>query len=303
MRTLIAIAFVILAASCRDNTPDNPDPTRDLPTAAPPAVLTISNLQAPESVLYDPEQDVYLVSNMNGGFLTQDNNGFISRINPENGATDLNWIAGGRNGTTLHAPKGMAIAGDTLYVSDVNAVRKFDRRTGAPRGEIAIPGATFINDLVSDGENIFLSDSGMLPGPGEGFVARGSDAIWKISSGGARKVAAGERLHQPNGLALVDGDLWVASFASNELYRLAGDAPGKTTRLPMGELDGVIALPDGSFIVSCWEAMAIYRGDRTGSFRPLLAGISAPADIGYDSKRRRLLVPRPTDNQATVHQL
>jgi hypothetical protein len=33
---------------------------------------------------------------------------------------------------TLHAPRGMSIVGDTLWVADADAVRGFDRRSGAP---------------------------------------------------------------------------------------------------------------------------------------------------------------------------
>ena len=40
--------------------------------------------------------------------------------------------------------------GDTLYVADIDCVRRFVRTTGAPAGEICFPGATFLNDLATD---------------------------------------------------------------------------------------------------------------------------------------------------------
>src|SRR5438477_2299012 len=82
-------------------------------------------LQTPESVLYDADQDVYFISNINGQPLNADNNGYISRVKPDTLQGDLQWIQAGKNGVTLNAPKGLVIAGDTLYVADLTTVRKF----------------------------------------------------------------------------------------------------------------------------------------------------------------------------------
>ena len=158
---------------------------------APPAIASISSgLAGPESVLYDPEQDVYFISNINGGLLDKDNNGFISRVDANNLAVNLKWVEGGKNGVTLDGPKGMAIAGDTLYVSDVSAVRKFNRRTGAVEGEIALPGATTINDMTTDGKRVWVSDTAVVPASGGTFFASGTDAVWQIENDHARRSRA-----------------------------------------------------------------------------------------------------------------
>ena len=34
-----------------------------------------------------------------------------------------------------------------LYVADITVVRLFDLKTGAPKGEVKVPGATFLNDI------------------------------------------------------------------------------------------------------------------------------------------------------------
>src|SRR5687768_12172618 len=73
---------------------------------APPAMSTITRLRGPESVLYDAAQDVYFISNLNGGLQTVDNNGFISRVTAETLEIDLKWIEGGAKGVRLDAPKG-----------------------------------------------------------------------------------------------------------------------------------------------------------------------------------------------------
>src|SRR5205085_11405116 len=107
-----------------------------------------SGIKAPESVLYDVAGDQYLVSNINGQPLDKDGNGFISRLTPEGRVAELKWIAGGAKGVTLNAPKGMGIKGDTLFVADIDAVRMFNRETGAPTGPRTVPGAVFVNDIA-----------------------------------------------------------------------------------------------------------------------------------------------------------
>lgn len=268
---------------------------------APPAISTITRLRGPESVLYDGAQDVYFISNLNGGLQTVDNNGFISRVTADNLHVDLKWIEGGAKGVRLDAPKGMGIVGDTLYVSDVTAVRKFDRRTGKPLGEIALPGATLINDITTDGRSIYVSDTGLRVGPGSRFYETGTDAIWKITNDRPDKIASGRDLKNPNGLDFVDGKVWAVTFGSREIYALDGDDRNKVGELPRGQLDGVVRLDDGAVLVSSWLGEGIYRGTAGNEFIPVLTGIDAPADIGYDTKRHLLLLP--SGNQVTIHAL
>lgn len=274
-----------------------PPPMEELP---PPANGLIGDLRAPESVLHETSQDVYFISNCNGNMQGFDNNGFISRVHPETLVTELTWIEGGKNGVTLNAPKGMAIVGDTLYVTDINVVRKFDKRTGAPRGEIAIPKATFLNDIATDGKNLYVSDTGIIMGPGGTFYSSGTDAIWKLTNDRPERIAH-ENLGHPNGLDWVDGELWVVTFHGNELYRLAGTSRRDVRKLPAGQLDGVTHLKDGTPIVTSWQGDEIYRENPRGAFTTLLAGLDSPADIAYDAKRGRLLVPHPPGNQVSIH--
>jgi hypothetical protein len=308
MRTRLPfIVFALLLAGCPANrvaqktlqgsTANVPPP---MIVRAPAAIATITKLRAPESVLYDPEQDVYLISNINGQMLSVDNNGFLSRVDAKTLAIEPQWVMAGKNGVTLDAPKGMAILGDTLYVTDIDTVRKFDRRTGMPRGHLDLPGSSFLNDIATDGTSLYVSDTGIRTGPGNTFFDTGTDAIWKITNDRAEKLAdSGDLLH-PNGLDLVDGTLRVVSFRGNELYDLTGGKKKNVRRLPYGQLDGLTHLADGTALVSSWKGDGIYRADGD-TFRPILTSMDAPADLGYDTKRHRLLVPQPTANVVTIH--
>ena len=306
--TALAAITLLLSAGClyqeNETTPGLEMPTETSgPDHVAPALTIITNLAGPESVLYDRDQDVYFISNINGGLLVADGNGFISRVDAKTMKIEPKWIAGGKGGVQLDAPKGMAVAGNTLFVSDISGVRKFDRRTGAPQGEVPLPGATLINDLTTDGTNVYASDTGVTPAAGITFAPTGTDAIWKITGDRAAKIASGTDLNQPNGLEWFHGSLWVATFHGNEVYRLDGNKKADAIKLPRGQLDGLVHLADGTPVVSSWIGKTVYRGDGKGKFIPVLRGIAAPADIGYDTKRQRLLVPNSPMNQVTIHSL
>jgi sugar lactone lactonase YvrE len=308
LKRLVLLLVLVFVACQKESTEPPPmkegTPPIPMTTAPPPTQpATLSGFQTPESVLYDPDQDVHFVSNINGQPVAADDNGYISRVNAESLQIEARWIDGANADITLNAPKGMAILGNDLYVADLTVVRKFDRRTGKPKGEIAIPGSTFINDLASDGAAVYGSDSGLKAGAGGNFEPTGTDAIWKIVNDKPQKIASSPgALKRPNGVDVVDGKVWAVSFGGNELYRIENGKKVVVNTLPKGSLDGLAHLADGSFVVSSWEGKAIYRG-KDNSFQTAIDNIDSPADIGYDTKRHRLLVPHFMENVVSIHAL
>ena len=118
-----------------------------------------------------------------------------------------------------------------------------------------------------------------------------------------KTLAKGPDLGAPNGLIMTDKGLVVVTFGSSEVYRL--DEKGKkqdVSKPPGGALDGVIALGD-SLIVTSWQTASIYKGTLGGTFEVLLADQKSPADIGYDTKRGRLLVPRMQEDTVEAFDL
>jgi hypothetical protein len=71
-------------------------------------------------------------------------------------------------------------------------------------------------------------------------------------------------------------------------------------KLPQGGLDGIVAVGD-SLLISSWKASAVYRGKPGGAFEVTVPNVKAPADIGFDSKRGRVLVPRFMENAVEVY--
>jgi sugar lactone lactonase YvrE len=247
-------------------------------------------------VFYDAKSDVYLVSNINGSPLAADNNGFISRVAPDGSKVELKWIEAGKKGVKLDAPKGMAVVGTTLYVADITRLRMFDAATGKPKGEVPLAGATFANDVTAgpDGK-VYVSDSG-IKFDDKGPQPTKTDAVYVVDKGKAKVLAKGEDLGHPNGLLWANDKLWVVTFGSGEIYSLDKDGKKQDAqKLPKGTLDGIV--PEGdAFLVSSWEAPGVFKGKPGGNWDLVLPGLAAPADIGFDTKRNLVLVPRFQDN-------
>jgi hypothetical protein len=282
-----------------------PAPAAEAPKVPPPIVVKNAGLKTPESVLYLPDEDVYLVSNINGGPSDADGNGFISKISPDGKVSELKWIDGSKPGVNLDAPKGMAVAGDLLYVTDIKWVRLFNRKTGKPVGKVGVGGATFLNDVTpaAGGKGVWLSDSGMKFGK-NGAEPTNSDGVFLVANMQAKAIKRDNTMGWPNGLLPDENGTWVISYKTNELYYLTKDGKKeKAQNLPKGSLDGIVKLGDGSVLVSSWEAKAIYHGRPGQEFKEVLSGIESPAGIGYDSKRNRVLIPLFTKDELQFHTL
>ena len=276
------------------------------PEAAQGEVIVVADVgfATPESVRHDSVADIYMVSNINGPPAEKDDNGFISRLSPDGQVEQLKWIDGAAEGVTLHAPKGMGIRGDTLYVADIDCVRRFVRTTGAPAGEICnFQGATFLNDIAVDQNGtLYVTDTGLNPD----FSPSGSDAVWRFTPAGqTERIAQGERLGQPNGIAFKDQNAFIVTFGTGEIFQLGATGerlvvlPGDGNR----QFDGIEFTPEGSYVYSSWGDSAVYQVDAVGATAVVLESVENPADIGYDATRSRVLVPLFTSNQVIIAEL
>ena len=292
------------------------DTATPAPAAAPSGPRPVATIQGafktPESVRYDADQDVWFVSNINGVPSDKDNNGFISRVNAETGQVDsLMFVAGGRGGVTLHAPKGMALVGDTLWVADVDAVRGFHRRTGAALATINVQGATFLNDIVAAADgSLYVTDTGIRI-TATGMEDAKTDRVFRIQRRSASVVAEGEVLGKPNGIAwdAANQRFLIASFGKNTIL---GWKPGQTSPETVatgaGQFDGLEVLADGRILASSWAdstitAFAAPAGGGTMTGTKIVTGVASPADIGIDTKRSRVAVPLFEGNRVEVYQL
>jgi sugar lactone lactonase YvrE len=262
-----------------------------------------AGFMTPESVLHDAAGDVYLVANINGAPAEKDDNGFISQLSPEGQVTNLKWITGDSGNVALHAPKGMAIKGDTLYVADIDCVKMFVRTTGAPAGQVCLRGATFLNDVAVDGEGrLYVTDTGV----NADFSDNDSDAIWRFSADGtASKINEGQQLGGPNGIAFNAEGAYVVSFGTGEIYQVGfgGERRSLVAGVADRQLDGIVFLNDGGYAFSSWGDRAVHQVNAAGTEGAILENVESPADIGYDAQRNRVLVPLFNANQVIIKEV
>ena len=298
-----ASASVSMPPPAASSSPPVASATVAPPPAAPVAAWTTPGFQTPESVLYDPDGDRYLVTNINGKPVDADNNGYISELSPDGKITKEKLIAGGANKVTLNAPKGAAISGGVLYVADIDTVRMFDLKTLASKGDVKIAGATFLNDVAAGPDSkVYVSDSGLKQGP-KSLDPTGTDAVYVIEKGKAKPLAKTKDLGQPNGVWVTPKGLFVNTFGTNEVFRLDDKgAKQDVTKAPKGGLDGLFI--DGDTIwVSSWEGQAIYTGKIGGTLDTAFSGLKSPADFGVDTKRKRIVIPLFLENTVTAFDL
>ena len=326
MRATVLCATLAVAAACQPVDKKRVSEVLDTLAAAidtgalapppppPPAAsgatrtLTVAGFSTPESVLHDSAQDVYFVSNINGSPTAKDNNGFISRVRPDGAVENLKFIEGGRAGVTLNAPKGLAVLGDTLWVTDIDIVRAFNARTGAPLDSVKPDsGAVFLNDIViATTGAIYITDTGIRFDDVGNVLHPGPDRVFRI--GPDRKVtvaARGDSLGWPNGITVdpVGKRFIIVSFGPSKsvLAWKPGDRAPRVVAKGVGGFDGVEVI-GGKIVVSSWTDSSITRFDSTRGTK-IISGVPSPADIGYDAKRNRVLIPVFTGNRIEIWQL
>lgn len=245
----------------------------------------------PESIEYDPVHDIYLVSNINGSAIEAEGNGFISKVNPDGSIIELKWIDGTSPEVNLNSPKGMAILNGHLYVADINQVHIFDLDSGKQKKSITIKGSTFLNGITpGEGNYVYVTDSGLGQGP---EIPPSTNGIYKVNANGSYStIIKRKNMGRPNGIIVDNNQLTVVTFGSGEVYRV--DKKGKQHALPKppkGGLDGLLKLDDGRLLMSSWGESALYVLNNKGIYSILAGSLDAPADLGFDSKRQRILIP------------
>jgi sugar lactone lactonase YvrE len=273
------------------------------PTATP--VATVDGLDAPEAARWDPELKFWWVANINGTPGAKDNNGYLSRVSAEGRVDSLKFVAGGRNKVTLNAPKGMAIVADTLWVADIDAVRGFNRHTGAAVASIRVPGAVFLNDISVGPEGLYVTDTGVRFGA-DGTVSHpGPDAVYRIAGRTVSTVVKFEGQPGPNGITWdsAGGRFVIVPFGDKSI---SSWVPGDSTPQKIGEgpgmQDGVEEFGGGRFLVTAWADSSLSVLSE-GKLTKLAGNLAGPADLGYDAASGRVAVPQLTENKMQILQI
>ena len=104
----------------------------------------LKNFMRPESAEYDPSRNLVYISNVNGDSKKKDGNGFISRVSPDGLVVQPEWVIG------LDGPKGMAVVGDRLFVSDIDRLIEIDITKAKVSKRYRAKDAKFLNDVAAE---------------------------------------------------------------------------------------------------------------------------------------------------------
>lgn len=263
-----------------------------------------------ESCIYDAERDLIVVPSMGSRQNVQENDAWVSLINPDGTVHTTKWIGvqnpGQRSALSpplvLNDPLGSEIANGILYIADrdggtsdndpiVAVIRRFDLETGTPLEDIRIEDSPWINDItVADDGTIYTTQTGDI-GPD---ADPKSWRIWEITPGGEMFVfSEGEPINVPNGIAIdPDGNIVVVNFGNQDVLTFsAGGDLFKTEQAVQTGGDGIEIMPDGTKYVSSVTQGGISR-IRPGESAELIAeNISSAASVCYDPGSNQLVIP------------
>lgn len=242
--------------------------------------------RVPESVCYDKVRGVIYVANINGRPDEKNGKGFISKLSLEGKIVRLTWIPG------LSAPKGMAIAGGFLYVSDIDHVVKIDIEKNKIRKRYKAEGARFLNDISIDKTgNVYIS--GMA-----------TNRIYRLKEGKVDVWLETGKLNTPNGLYVENGNLLVGTKGAV----LSIDLATKGISLFIentGRIDGLVPDGNGNYIISDWygHIHLVHPQKKMVTLLDTTPVKINAADIDFVIEKKLLLIPTFFDNRVVAYEV
>lgn len=289
---ITAITLAFMFSACNSPKQEKEETTTTAEEKQPEAPVTLklkwetdTLLTTCESVLYNEDEDVLYVSNINGAPDGKDKNGFISKVSLEGKVTEQFWVKG------IDAPKGMGLHNDKLYVADIDRVHEIDTKTGKISRTYPVKGATFLNDITVDNGKVYISDS------------RGG-AVYMIEDG---KLSTWmQNLQGPNGLFAEGGEMLMALWDAKTLNTVDISSKEITKRTDdLENPDGIEAIGNNEYLVSSWNGM-VHHIDRDWKKTMVLDtrqdSVSA-ADIEYVKSKNLLLVPTFFKNKVMAYEV
>lgn len=286
-----AFSLAMLVLSCKSE-----KAKESMPEATPvaPAVKTHKLVQkwetdtilkVPESVIFDAKNQVLYAANIDGKEpWGKDGKGSIAKIGLDGKIIDVEWVKG------LHAPKGMGILNDQLYVADLAEIVVIDIAKAAIASRIRVSGAKGLNDISIDPSGvIYVTDSQ-------------GKRLYRVENNSSSLML--DSLSGPNGVLINGADLYVLN--SGALNKVNNDKTMSLIADGMeGGTDGVEHIKDNDFVVSCWAGTVWYINS-DGRKEMLFDGKSLgknTADIGYDPATKMVYVPTFWKNSVIAFEL
>jgi hypothetical protein len=253
---------------------------------------TVSGFPFPESVGCDAKGKALYVSQFVSALKPEekDGKGRISKVGLDGKMLEEQFLPA--SGQVLNKPKGIWIAGNRLWVTDIDVVWVFDTRTKKGR-KVDLPGAKFANDPIVSGKALYVSDN-----RGDAlFKVEPADFLNAKAEPKVSRLASGQSLN-PNGLYPArDGSILIVGFAGPDqprgIYALGADGKVRTLAKDVGRLDGVYQAKDGTLLVTDWASGSLFSWTAKGGKQALATGFKGPADFCVVPEKQGLLVVVP----------
>ena len=236
--------------------------------------------------------------------MQKDGNGFISKLKPDGSVEVLKYLPQ-EGEPALNGPKGMAIIGTVLWVTDIDRVVAYDLDTGKQMSsfDLTDKNVTFANDLVEIDGSLLLTDTAgdqvlQLAGADRGTIT-GAEVIDKGIFGGANGIAVDGKgtiylATYPVGTMLKEGGM-VRKFTF-------GESLDKRSKLPfaVGTWDGIAVAPDGTVYATDWTSAGVWKLTVGGQPEQIAKDLKGPADLCLLKDGSALLVPQMGGNVVTA---
>ena len=274
------------------------------------AQITVTELQSPYSFVNDPLDKNYFISSVNGEAEAADNNGFITKLNPNGKLLNLKFIQGGKDDVTLHAPKGMALVEHVLYVADLDTLRGFDTTTGKPVMTLTIRSPatsrseslpTSLSDVTFDGKgHLYCSD-------------QKANTIYRVdlATQTVSVLITDPSLAGPTGLAVhpKSGQIIAVSWEKGKISEISPE--GVVTELfsnsffsnRFQNLRGVDFDRWGNMYVSDFTTGKVWRMSWDKRFQVIAEFLPSPGDLSIDRENNIILVPYELAHAAEMNGL
>lgn len=277
---LIAI-FVFFGVSCTYSESTPPQINFNSVQDTTDIAFSITGLDGPEAVRYDPDQKVYFISNWSGGGNTQNSTGFITKADDEGNIIELKFMTG-TNSYPLHAPRGMFIHNETLWSADVLGVHGFNKNTGEQTHfvDISSLGIGFLNDVSGDENGVlYVTDTG-------------TSKVIKIDNNEA-SVFLDSLAYSPNGITYNSNtnEFILAPWRGAQTF-LSFNFDGKISdfaTLNGGYFDGIEFI--GETLFSASQSDSSIRVFNSEMEKMLIKTTGRPADIGINTHLNHIAVP------------
>lgn len=281
--SMLLFSFILIMTSCKGGGEKKEPGTPTLKELW----QTEQVLKVPESVCYDFENQMLYVSNVNGSPTEKNGTGFISQLSLKGEIVNLEWVTG------LNAPKGMAVFGNKLYVTDITRLVEIDKTEGTIVKTYEIEGAEFLNDVVVDPDGAVF------------FTDMNTNTIHILDNDEPEVFIEGEPLAGPNGLYLEERILYVGVQDKILAINTTTRDIQSWVETGSGGIDGLKADGKGNFVISDWAGKTRYVGK---NIEPTLLLDTAEqninsADIEFIIEDQMLLIPTFFDNRVTAYKL